>query len=136
MCKNNNDCSCFVRILENIIRLQQKGDDCDDFNGCDKPFLGNLANVICLNTRPITLYGCSGNQFAFPFTLDCETGTSNVFRIENLDNNCAKFRVLAPNPDTCTKNNFPFVATNDFFTIDLNCVCAIKCLMDTFVSGI
>ena len=135
MC-NNNDCSCFSRIIERIISLQQQEDSCCDLGGCDKPFLGNIANVICLNTRPITFYGCNGNQFFFPFTLNGETGTSGVFRVENLDECCVKCRVLAPNPDTTNAPTFPFVSTNDFFTINLKCVCAIKCLADTHVTGI
>lgn len=136
MCNNNNDCSCFAKIIERIISLQQQGDTCGDFGGCDKPFLGNLANVVCLNTRPITFYGCNGTQFAFPYTLNGVEGTSGVFRVENLDECCCKCRVLAPNTDTTTAVTFPFVATDDFFTINLNCVCAMKCLGDTFISGV
>ncbi len=137
MCSsNNNDCSCFAKIIERIISLQQQGDTCGDFGGCDKPFLGNLANVVCLNTRPITFYSCSGTQFTFPYTLNGVEGTSGVFRVENLDECCCKCRVLAPNPDTSTTSTFPYVATDDFFTINLKCVCAIKCLGDTFVSGV
>ena len=69
MCNNNNDCSCFSRIIEKIIGLQQQGDACDDFNGCDRPFLGSVNNILCLNTRPITFYGCGGSQFLFPYIL-------------------------------------------------------------------
>lgn len=135
MC-NNNDCSCFSKIIERIISLQQQGDTCGDFGGCDKPFLGNLANVICLNTRPITFYGSTGAQFIFPYTLNGTAGTSGVFRVENLDECCCKCRILAPNPDTAAAATFPYVATDDFFTINLKCVCSIKCLGDTFVSGL
>jgi len=136
MCNNNNDCSCFAKIIERIIGLQQQGDTCCDFGGCDKPFLGNVVNVVCLNTRPITFYGCNGDQFIFPYTLNGVEGTSGVFRVENLDECCVKCRVLAPNPDTTTAPTFPFVTTDDFFTINLKCVCALKCLGDIHVSGI
>lgn len=61
---------------------------------------------------------------------------SNVFRVEKLDENCATFRVLAPNPDTTTNGTIPYVATNSFFTMNLDCVCAIRCLQDTFVECI
>lgn len=57
---------------------------------------------------------------------------SNVFRVEKIDGCCATFRVLAPNPDTADVAN-PYVATNSFFTMNLNCVCALRCLNDTFV---
>lgn len=67
--------------------------------------------------------------------MDCnrEPNTcSCVFRIEKLEDCCATFRVLAPNPNATTCNS-EFIATDSFFTIDLGCVCAIKCLNDTFV---
>ena len=60
------------------------------------------------------------------------TTTSNVFRLEKLDGNCATCRVLAPN-DNASTTGFPYTAINSFFTINLNCVCIIRCLDDTFV---
>lgn len=59
---------------------------------------------------------------------------SNVFRVEKIDGCCATFRVLANNPDTTSLS--PYVATNSFFTMNLNCVCALRCLNDTFVECI
>lgn len=137
MCGGNRECSCsFIKTLELILMLQQQGEDCDIPNGCTKPFLGPTPSGICLNTRPITLYTCCNNTlWTMPFTLNGTTLESTVFRIENLDDNCATFRVLAPNPDT-TEALFPYVATADFFTINLDCVGALRCLEDTFVSGV
>lgn len=138
MCCGNENCSCsFIKTLELILMLQQKGEDCEIDNGCSKPFLGPTPNGICLNTRPITLYSCCDNTlWTMPYTLNGTDGTSSVFRIENLDDNCATFRVLAPNPDTNDVGLFPYVATNDFFTINLRCIGVINCLEDTFVSGV
>lgn len=137
MCGGNGSCSCsFIRTLELILMLQQKGEDCDIPNGCSKPFLGPTTSGICLNTRPITLYSCCNNTlWTMPFTLNGTTGTSSVFRLENLDDNCATFRVLAPNPDT-TDQTFPYVTTNDFFTINLSCIGVLNCLEDTYISGV
>ncbi len=138
MCGNNNSCSCsFISTLELILMLQQKGEDCDIPNGCSKPFLGPNPSGFCLNTRPISFYSCCNNTlWTMPYTLNNTTGTSSVFRIENLDDNCATFRVLAPNPDTTAIDAFPYVATQDFFTINLNCVGVLDCLADTYVSGL
>ena len=64
----------------------------------------------------------------------CGEGTtvcSNVFRVEKIDGCCCTFRVLAENPDTTSLN--PYVTTNSFFTMNLNCVCAMRCLPDTYV---
>lgn len=137
MCGENRNCSCsFIKTLELILMLQQQGEDCEIQNGCTKPFLGPTASGICLNTRPITLYSCCNNTlWTMPFTFNGTAGESTVFRIENLDDNCATFRVLAPNQDT-TDALIPYVATNDFFTINLNCIGVLKCLEDTSVSGV
>ncbi|MBQ7104647.1 MAG: hypothetical protein IJN90_02195 [Bacilli bacterium] len=133
MCNNNVDCSCFSRIIERIIGLQQQGDSLNDF-GCDRPFLGNIISNLGLNTRPITFYGNTGEQFIFPYTLNGTDGTSGVFRVENLDDCCCRCRILAPNPDATA--TIPYIATESFFTINLNCICAMQCLGDTFVSGL
>ena len=56
--------------------------------------------------------------------------TSSVFRAENLDRCCLTCRILAPSTTGSTE---PYVATNQFFTINLNCVGALECLADTYV---
>lgn len=135
MCgNNNNNISCLAQILEVILSLQQ-AENCENNTGCARPYLG--FDCITLNTRPITITSCCTNaQWTMPYTLNGVSGTSTVFRIENLNDNCATFRVLAPNPDTASQPTTPYVATEDFFTINLNCVGALKCLADTNVTGI
>ena len=56
---------------------------------------------------------------------------STVFRVEKIEGNCCTFRVLAENTDQTSLN--PFVATNSFFTMDCDCLCAIRCLSDCYV---
>ena len=84
------------------------------------------------------LYTCASNgvtPWTMPTTREEEaTETSSVFRVEKVDGNCATFRVLAPNTDTTS--TLPYVSTNSFFTMNLNCVCAIRCLNDTIVEGV
>ena len=136
MCNNeNNTCeNCISDILKVILLLQQsvcQNDSC--LETCDRGFLGQSCATFC-NTRPVVLYTCgTGNEaLAMPISKDpSETVTSTVFRLEKLDDCCATFRVLAPNTDTTS--TFPFVATNSFFTINLGCVCILRCLDDTFV---
>ena len=64
---------------------------------------------------------------------DCDnTGeTSCVFRVEKIDGNCCTFRVLVPNTDPTSP--CAYAATDSFFTMNTDCVCAIKCLNDTCV---
>ena len=146
MCNNengrNNEGNCINEILNVILVLQNNAcpDNCLD--SCDRPVLGGGPNCLICNTRPVMLYTCCGNGAAWSMPVDkdtittCENGTtsetcSTVFRVEKVEGNCCTFRVLAPNPDTTSLN--PYVATNSFFTMNCGCVCAIKCLTDTYI---
>ena len=90
------------------------------------------------------LYTCGGNgtPWSMPTTkenIDCSSvgaTCSSVFRVEKVDGECATFRVLAANTDPTTSPTRPYVATNSFFTMNLDCVCALKCLHDTLVDGV
>ena len=132
-CSNNHCSSCIFDIAKKILILQKHDSDCNNYVGCDKPFLGPTTNNPCYNTRPIQLYNCcSGNTWSFDVTLDDGTViSSNVLRVESIDGCCCTFRVLTENPDQVDTN--PYVATNSFFTMNLNCICCLRCLDDTFV---
>ena len=130
-----DDKSCLTSILETILCLQNSKDDSCEVLGCDKPYLGPTPSLVCYNTRPINLYNCTtGCRWSFPYTLGSVNGTSSIFRLENLEDNCCTCRVLAQNPDTSSSE--PYVLTSTFFTINLDCVSAIKCLPDVLVSGV
>lgn len=143
MCNNeNNDCKCISEILAAICILQQNA-NCTEacLDTCDRGFLGCGTTTINCNTRPIMLYTCSGNgtPWSMPTTkTDSTCGSagmtcSSVFRIEKIDGCCATFRVLAQNPEASEATTIPYVATNSFFTMNLNCVCTLRCLQDTYV---
>lgn len=66
-----------------------------------------------------------------PTTRTEEGVTSSVFRVEKINGCCATFRVLAPNPDTTSI--YPYVSTDSIFTMDVGCMCAVRCLNDTYV---
>lgn len=128
-CSDNNNCSsCIFDVLKKILILQKQDFD-DDFIGCDKPFLGPTTPITFYNTRPIELYNCcSGTAWTFPYTLpDGTTGTSSVFRVENLDDCCCTCRILYPNATN------EYASTGSFVTIDLNCCGAIRCLADAYI---
>lgn len=67
---------------------------------------------------------------------DSSENCSNVFRVEKIDGCCCTFRVLANNPDESTNATIPYIATNSFFTMNLNCCCCLRCLPDTYVECI
>lgn len=135
--RENHHCcdNCIAEILKVILLLQQsvcQNDSC--LETCDRGFLGQNCTTFC-NTRPIVLYTCGSNgvPLALPISKNPnETTTSTVFRLEKLDGCCATCRVLAQNTEF-TENGQLFIATNSFFTINLDCVCILRCLDDTFV---
>ena len=136
MCNNNSDdCKCISEILSIINILQQNaecGDSCLDT--CDRGFLGCSVSSISCNTRPVMLYTCGNNGIPLNMPISkspTETTTSTIFRVEKVDGCCATFRVLVPNTDTT--ETYPYEATNSFFTVNLNCVCILRCLQDTYV---
>ena len=148
MCNNNTDnesCHCIAEILT-VINVLQQNAECNDscLDTCDRGFLGCGTSTFKCNTRPVVLYTCCGNgtPWSMPtkrIDIDCneeECKCSNVFRVEKIDGCCCTFRVLAKNKDEKTCGTLPYVATNSFFTMNLNCVCCLRCLPDTFVECI
>ena len=129
-CPNN----CMADILKVILILQESA-ECNDscLDTCDRGFLGQQNPLVSYNTRPIVLYTCcSGNDaLAVPISKSpTETTTSSVFRLEKLDNCCATCRVLVAGEDNT------YTSTNSFFTINLDCLCVIRCLDDTYVENV
>lgn len=139
---SNNEC-CFKNILCIIENLQNNVEKLENINcSCDRPFLGNCCgNSPCFyNTRPVTFYTCNNELITIPYTLTYNgttiTGTSSVFRVEKVNECCCTCMVLAPNPNAEEAVDAPYVATNSYTNINLNCVCAIRCLPDTFINCI
>ena len=133
MCNDSTN-NCIHDILKTILVLQKQANtpECC-LDTCDKNFLGSITSVCGYNTRPITLYmcGCCNTALAMPISKDpAETTTSSVFRVEKLDDNCCTFRVLVPN---AVEGVTTYTATDSFFTVNLDCVCVLKCLGDTLV---
>ena len=135
---NNRECNhcdnCIADILKVILILQQSVNQLDScLETCDRGFLGQQCCPTFYNTRPISLYTCGSNgiPLSMPISkLPTETATSSIFRLEKLDECCATFRVLTVNADNS------YTATNSFFTINLDCLCIIRCLDDTYIEGV
>lgn len=131
MC-NNNNCEDLRDVLCTIVKLQKQGQCFDEgITSCDRPFLGANNNTL-YNTRPISFYTCPTNTlWTMPYTLNGIESTSSVFRVEAVEDCCATLRVLAPATEEGT-----FTSTDSFFTINLNCVGALRCLADTYIACI
>lgn len=139
MCNNKHkDCGCIAEILTVISILQENAENPEGrIDSCDRGFLGSTECKPSCNTRPVSIYTGFGNGEPWRAAIDKvpDEGSqySTVFRVEKIDDCCATFRVLAPNPDPEEAVYRPFIATKSFFTMDLSCVCAVRCLPDTIV---
>ncbi len=113
-CMDNN-CNCISKLVKRIIKLQKSSiTNCSE-GGCDRPFLGPEI-LECFNTRPVSFYNCCTGEI---ITIEGST----IFRLESIDGCCCTCRVL----------NFTdgiYTSTNEFFTINLDTVSAIKCYGD------
>ncbi len=126
--------NCIADILKVILILQEGANQIDScLETCDRGFLGQQCCPNSYNTRPIVLYLCGANSVPFSVPISkspTETTMSSVFRVEKIDDCCATCRVLVVNGEN------EYISTNSFFTINLDCVCCIRCLDDTYIEGV
>ncbi len=137
---NNQEDCCFAKILKVIHILQKNasGQDCFD-ESCTRPFLGGTPDIVCFNTRPVTFYLSDASLFEATYQSTTEEGTpvtltSSTFRVEKVEGCCALLRILAPATSPTTTS--PYTATNQFITLNLNCICALRCLDDVVLENI
>lgn len=133
--ERNNACS-FSKLLKFIDHLQRKVEynQADD-NTCLRPYLGIQPFIEQYNTRPVTFYDCNNNLITINYnTGDDPTveGESSVFRVEKVEDCYVIVTILIPNPNA-EDDTRPFITTNQTAIINLNCVCAVKCLSDTII---
>ena len=116
-----NCLSDVLRLIDNLQKCVLKEDSFD--NSCSRP-LGIGSNISYFNTRPVMFCSCDNTQLSVTYYVNDTPNTSNVFRIEDVNDSCVTVRLLATNPDGS------FSATNETALININCICAIKCLGD------
>ena len=128
--------NCLAKILNVIKILQDNAEkiDCID-NSCTKPFLGMNTTLLCFNTRPIMLYLCNNEPVTLNYTNQEGTElTTNVFRVESVTNDSVG--VLLLEESTTTAGETTYLSSNTYATINLDCICAIRCLPDVIVTNI
>ncbi len=134
---NNNEDSCFAKILKVIYILQKNASGGECFDGsCTRPFLGGTPDIVCFNTRPISFYLSDGSLFEATYQSISSTQplTSSIFRIEKVMDNCVLLRILEASSSPTAIS--PYQATNQFITVNLNCICALRCLSDVVLENI
>ena len=116
-------------IICKILMLQKQDFD-SDLAGCDRPFLGPTPVSTTYNTRPIQLFNAyTSEPWAFNVTTGDTTVSTNIFRIEDMEDGAVTVRLLNGDQTTGTYTN-----TNQFVTIRLSTIGAIRCFTDTFVT--
>lgn len=110
--------NCISNLLKYIFLLQSNSIN-SNFNGCDKPYLGPSNSLECYNTRVISLYRKDGSIFS--------VNNNSFFRIMNVSNDSVTLLVLSNND-----NNY--LSTNQFITLKINCICAVRCITDTTIN--
>lgn len=124
-------------LLEKIVKMQReavRGELAEEM--CDG-FLGN--NDLCrfrCNTRPLQIYTDDDKPWGLPTNRNeggCEEfDKSCTLRVEKVEDGTATFRALKD----CgfdDGGHKKFESTDSFITIKLGCICALRCLHDTFV---
>lgn len=125
----NNE-NCLANILKVINVLQNNAEKIDCNYSCTRPVLGTNNNI-CFNTRLVTFYRCDNSLVTLPYTLNDVASETSVFRIESVNDNSVTVLLLA---DDGTESYT--VNTNTFATINLGCICAIRCIGDTTVANV
>ena len=117
-----NNRNHLLDILSLINKLQKNVICGNNDNTCTRPILG-LNNFLTYNTRPVMMYLCNNTPLEINYINGDETLTSSVFRIEDIDDNCVTLRLL-------TNIDGVISSTNEFATVNINCIAAIRCLPD------
>lgn len=126
---NNENClACILQVI-NVLQNNAEKRDCDN-NSCTRPFLGDNTTFVCFNTRLVTFYRCDNTLVTLPYTLDGIDGTTTIFRVEGVNDNTVTVRLIQDNGDGTYTN------TNTFATLNLGCICAIRCIGDTTLTNV
>ena len=125
---NNNCLACILKVID---ILQNKAETCcNENNTCTRPVLGTLTDNICYNTRLITLYRCDNSLITLPYIFNDVPATTTIFRVQSVSDNAVGVLLIRDNGDGTYTN------TNTFATINLSCVCAIRCIGDINLTNI
>ena len=122
--------NCLANILKVINVLQNNAEKVDCNYGCTKPFLGNIAINPCFNTRLVTFYRCDNSLVTLPYTQNDVVEQTTIFRIENVTCDSVTVALIRDNGDGTYTNTLTYA------TINLGCICAIRCIGDTTLNNV
>ena len=114
----NNHLIDTLKLIDDL----QKNANSDDLKSDGIEPVFGTGNNLSYNTRPVSFYMCNNK----PLTISYTDGESNIFRIEKINGSCVTIRILE-------NNNNIFSSTDEFATININCISAIKCMNDIYL---
>lgn len=121
---------CIANTLKLINILQNNSQNLHSYDfSCTRPFLGPTISACCYNTRVITIYSKDGSIISFDYIENNETFNSSFFRIQNIDDKCCSLLLLKFSDGIYT-------STGQTVVINLDCICAIKCVEDVVVNNV
>lgn len=122
--------SCITNLLKFICLLQNNSTNPNNMEeGCTKPLLGPTINNNCYNSRIISIYKKDGSLFTATYNNNSEVLTSSLFRVMNVNDTCCTLLIISNDGENDT-------STNQFITVDTNCICAIRCLRDVVINNL
>jgi len=141
---SNRSANCVTDIVRFINRLQQNVVSTEiGCSQCNTPVLGETSRA---NTRPFILYLPNGQPFRLATLTDGSNASIPVFRVEEVNGNCATLRALTLRRRCCVNNQPSFNDLNDFnveeteliptrtcVTVNLNDFMGIQTLNDIFL---
>lgn len=112
--KTTNNNNSILDLLKRIDRMQKDAVNLDALGNCNTCIFAPV-----YNTKPISIYTCNGLLTVNTTALD--TTTTNLFRIENINNDeTVVLRLIVVDGDALT-------CTNNTITIKISCICGIQC---------
>lgn len=107
-----------LRTLQRICQMQKEAIITNHCDGCE----GGLIQTL-YNTKPIAIYFSTTNILNAQLPNN-PTLTTNLFRVENVINDCVILRLLVRNTTTETPQ---ITCTNYTIVCNINCICALQC---------
>lgn len=81
----------------------------------------SITSCNAYNTRIITLYNKQGDVIT--------TNDSLYYRVNKIKDNCVELLVLSLNDDV-------YSSTGQYITVNIKCICAVKCIDDVNVNNV
>ena len=120
----NRSANCVADTVRFINRLQQAVVPTEiGCSRCNTPVLGETSKA---NTRPFILYLPNGEPFRLAVLTDSPNEPIPVFRVEDVNGNCATLRALTTRRTCFTMNSMIITTTHTVHPLTLYNLCSLR----------